>query len=66
MRIMASWLLALVAVAEGIISIPVKWSGDSFLGVWGGGWLKAASVTLLLAIFLSLDDLRGRYQRTHE
>lgn len=63
MRVLLARLIALIAVVEGIISIPVKWSEDAFLGVWGGGWLKAAMATLLLAIFLILDDLRDQYQK---
>ncbi len=65
MRVLLARLIALVAIIEGAISVPVKISDDSFLGVWGSGWLKAASFTLLLAIFLILDDLRDRYQKAH-
>lgn len=65
MRVLLARLAVLMAVIEGVVSIPVKWSGDSFLGVWGGGWLKAAAVTLIFAIYLILDDLRDRYQRSH-
>lgn len=66
MRVLLARLAVLIAIVEGLVSIPVKWSGDSFLGVWGGGWLKAAAVTLIFAIYLVLDDLRDRYQRTHQ
>lgn len=65
MRVLLARLCALIAVVEGVVSIPVKWSGDSFLGVWGAGWLKAAVATLIFAIFLVLDDLRDRYQKAH-
>lgn len=66
MRVLLARLMALVAVLEGVIAIPVNWYGDSFLGVWGGGWLKAAAVSLVFAIYLTLDDLRDRYQRAHQ
>ncbi len=66
MRVLLARLMALIAVIEGSFAIPVKWSGDSFLGVWGGGWLKAAGVSLIFAIYLVLDDLRDRYQRAHQ
>jgi hypothetical protein len=65
MRVLLARLAAMIAVIEGIVSIPVKWSGDSFLGVWGSGWLKASVATLIFAIFLILDDLRDRYQKAH-
>jgi hypothetical protein len=65
MRVLLARLSALIAVIEGIVAIPVKWSGESFLGVWGSGWLKAAVATLIFAIFLTLDDLRDRYQKAH-
>lgn len=65
MRVGLARLLAFIAIIEGIISIPVKWSGESFLGVWGSGYLMAAMATLLLAIFFLLDDLRDRYSREH-
>ena len=65
MRVGLARLLAFIAIVEGAISIPVKWSGGSFLGVWGAGYLKAGMATLLLAIFFLLDDLRDRYSREH-
>ncbi len=65
MRLLLARILAFLAFVAGAVSIPVKWSGDAFLGAWGGGWLKAAAVALLLAIYLVLDDLRERYQKAH-
>ncbi|MFA6002361.1 MAG: hypothetical protein WC828_09690 [Thermoleophilia bacterium] len=65
MRAGLARLLAFIAIVEGVISVPVKWSGGSFLGVWGSGYLKAGMATLLLAIFFLLDDLRDQYSREH-
>ena len=65
MRVGLARMLAFIAIVEGMISIPVKWSGEAFLGVWGAGYLMASMATLLLAIFFMLDDLRDRYTREH-
>lgn len=58
-------LLALIAVIEGLIAIVVKLADATILDIAATGFLRAASVTLLLAIFFILDDLRDQYQRTH-
>ena len=65
MRVGLARILAFVAIIEGLVSIPVKWSGETFLRVGGFGFLMAATATLLLAIFFVLDDFRDRYNREH-
>lgn len=64
MKITIARLLAFVAIVEGLISIPVKLADGSILGIHAAGFLRAASVTLLLAIFFVLDDMRDQYQKS--
>lgn len=63
MKITIARLLAFVAIVEGLISIPVKLADGSILGIHAAGFLRAASVTLLLAIFFILDDMRDQHQK---
>lgn len=66
MRAGIARLLAWLALIEGMVAIIVKlWTDGSLLGISGGGYLKAAMATLLMAIFLLLDDLRDMYRRAH-
>lgn len=66
MRTGIARMLAWVALIEGMVAIPVKWWTDgTLLGISGGGYLKAAMATLLMAIFLLLDDVRDMYRRAH-
>lgn len=64
MKITIARLLAFVAIVEGIVAIPVKVADGSILGIHGSGFLRAASVTVLLAIFFLLDDMRDRHQKS--
>ena len=64
MRVLLARLVVLVAVIEALIAVVLKIAEEHFLSVGGGGWLEAASFTVLLAIFLILDDLRDRYQKS--
>lgn len=66
MRTGIARMLAWLALIEGMMAIPVKWWTDGgLLGINGGGFLKAAMATLLMAIFLLLDDVRDMYRRAH-
>jgi uncharacterized membrane protein YiaA len=59
-------MLAWLALLEGMVAIIVKlWTDGALLGISGSGYLKAAIATLLMAIFLLLDDLRDMYRRAH-
>lgn len=65
MRTGIARLLAFMALIEGAMSIPVRWSGGEFLSISAGGYLRAAMATLLMAIFFLLDDFRDMYRRAH-
>ncbi len=56
-------MLAFIALIEGMVAIPVKWSGGELLSISSGGYLRAATATLLMAIFFLLDDFRDMYRR---
>lgn len=66
MRVAIARLLAFIAIVEGVIAIPVKLADGSIAGIHAAGFLRAAAVTLLLAIFFILDDLRDQYRKGHE
>ena len=66
MRAGIARLLAWLALLEGMVAIIVKlWTDGTLLGISGSGYLKAAIATLMMAIFLLLDDLRDMYRRAH-
>lgn len=66
MRTGIARMLAWLALIEGMVAIPVKlWTEGTLLGISASGFLKAAMATLLMAIFLLLDDLRDMYRRAH-
>ncbi|MDO8736247.1 MAG: hypothetical protein Q7K29_04095 [Thermoleophilia bacterium] len=66
MRTGIARMLAWLALIEGMVAIVVKlWTDGTLLGITGGGFLRAAMATLMMAIFLLLDDVRDMYRRAH-
>lgn len=65
MRILLGRLLVLIAVAEGMVAIPVRFADATLFGIEGGGYLFATIPTLLLAIFFILDDLRDNMKKPY-
>ena len=66
MRTGIARMLAWLAMIEGMVAIVVKlWTDGTLFGITGGGFLRAAMATLLMAIFLLLDDIRDMYRRAH-
>ena len=65
MRVILARLLALIAIVEGMISIPLRLADTSLFGIEGGGFLVASIPTLLLAIFFILDDMRDNMKKPY-
>ena len=65
MRVLLARLLVMVAVVEGVIAIPVRLADTTLFGIDGGGYLFAAIPTLLLAIYLILEDLRDNIKKPY-
>lgn len=65
MRVLLARLFVLIAVFEGAIAIPVRLADTTLLGINGGGYLFATIPTLLLAIYLILEDLRDNMKKPY-
>lgn len=66
MRVLLARLLIMIALMEGTLSIPVRLADATLFGISGGGYLFASIPTLLLAIYLIIEDLRDNMKRHYQ